>query len=139
MDYTEFCDYLLYIGETRLQEKDNAIKRMTGAHSISYTTNTRSCDMLCDVLKTLTSSDMRRQQSHTPLLHQYLPDSIRSLVLSMPMEFKSGQYCSDLAVVAYRNYELGKIETVLKELLSTNVLDDLANSKQRIINFLQCL
>ena len=54
----------------------------------------------------------------------------------MPVEVKSGQYCSDLAVVTYRNYELGKIETVLKELLSTNVLDDLANSKQRIIIFL---
>ena len=95
--------------------------------------------MLCDVLKTLTSSDVKRQQSHTPFLHQYLPDSITSLVLSMPVEAKGERYCSDLAVAAYRNYELGKIETVLKELWSTDVLDNLAISKQRIVNFLQCL
>ena len=139
MDYAEFCDYLLYIGEVRLQERDSAIERLKGAHSISQTTSTRSCDMLCDMLKVLTSSDMERQQTHTPLLHQYLPVSIISLVQSMRVEAKSEQYCSDLAITAYRNYELGKIETVLKELLSTNVLDDLANSKQRILNFLKCL
>ena len=135
MDYAEFCDYLLYIGEARLQERDDAIERLTGAHSTSQATNTRSCDMLCDVLKTLTSSDVKRQQSYTPFLHQYLPDSITSLLLSMPVEAKGERYCSDLAVAAYRNYELDKIKTVLKELWSTDVLDDLADSKQRIISF----
>ena len=30
----------------------------------------------------------------------------------MPVEDKSEQYCTDLAVAAYRNYKLGKIETV---------------------------
>ena len=30
----------------------------------------------------------------------------------MPVEAKSEQYCSDLIVVSYRNYELGKIEAV---------------------------
>ena len=82
---------------------------------------------------------MKKQQSQTPLLHQYLPDSITSLVLSTPVESKDEQYCSDLAVAAYRNYELGKIESVLKELLSNGVLDDFINSKQIILKFLQCL
>lgn len=139
MDYIEFCDYLLYIGEARLQERDDAIMRLKGLQPTSQTTKTRSCDMLCDVLKTLTPSDMKRQQSQTPFLFQYLPDSITSLVLSMPIETKGKQYCSDLAVIAYRNYELGKTESVLKELLSTKALDDLVNIKQRILNFLQHL
>ena len=139
MDYTEFCDYLLYIGEARLQERDGAIMRLKGLQLAAQATQTRSCDMLCDVLKTLTASDMKRQQSKTPLLYQYLPGSVISVMQSMPVETKGEQYCSNLTVVAYRNYELGKIESVLKELLSTEALDDLANSKQKILNFLQCL
>ena len=136
MDYTEFCDYLLYIGEARLQERDNAIMRLKG---LTQTTQTRSCDMLCDVLKTLTACDMKRQQSQTPFLHQYLPESVASLIQSTPVGSKGEEYCSNLAVVAYRSYELAKIEAVLKELLSTEALGDLSNSKQRILNFIQHL
>ena len=139
MDYAEFCDYLLYIGEARLQERDGAIMRLKGFQVAAQTAQTRSCDMLCDVLKTLIASDRKSQQSQTPLLHQYLPDSVTSLMLSTPVEIKGEQYCSDLAVVAYRSYELAKIENVLKELLSTRALDDLSNSKQRILNFIQSL
>ena len=82
---------------------------------------------------------MKIQQSQTSLLHEYLPESIISLMLSTPVQDKGEQYCSDLAVVAYRSYELGRIEGVLKELLRTKALDDLPDSKQRILNFLQCL
>ena len=136
MDYAEFCDYLLYIGEARLQERDDAIMRLRGP---TQTTQTRSCDMLYDVLKTLTASDMNRQRSQTPLLHQYLPESVLLLIQSTPVGSKGEEYCSDLAVVGYRSYELGKIETVLAELLSREALDDLSNSKQRILNFIQHL
>ena len=132
MDYAEFCDYLLYIGEARLQERDNAIMRLKGLQTML----TRSCDMLCNVLKTLTESTIKRQQSQTPLLHQYIPESITSLVLSTPAEIKGAHYCSDLAVVAYRSYEVAKIESVLKELLRTGALDELTSSKQKILNFL---
>lgn len=135
MDYAELCDYLLYIGETRLQERDDAIVRLKGVRPSPQTTK-RSCD----VLKALTAQDIERQQSHTPFLYHYLPDSVTSFILSTPIETKGEQYCSDLAVVAYRNYELSKIESVLKELLSTKVLDDdLGNCKQRITKFLKCL
>jgi len=139
MDYAEFCDYLLYIGDARLQERDDAIMRLKGLQPSLQTTNTRSCDMLHDVLKTLTPSDLKRQQSQTPFLYQYLPESIVSLVLSLCVGSKGERYCSDLAVIAYRSYELEKIKSVLKELLNTKPLDDLANSKQRILNFLQHL
>ena len=137
MDYAEFCDYLLYIGEARLQERGDAIMRLKGQPP--QTIQTRSCDMLCDVLKTLTVSTIKRQQSETPLLHQYIPESIMSLVLSTPAEIKGAHYCSDLAAVAYRSYELAKLESVLKELLRTGALDDLTDSKQKILNFLYLL
>ena len=135
MDYAEFCDYLLYIGGARLQERDDAITRLK---RLTQTTQTRSCDMLSDVLKTLTASDMKRQQSQTPLLHQYLPESV-ALLIQSTLGSKGEEYCSDLAMVAYRSYELDKIETVLKELLSSEALGDLSNSKQRILNFIQHL
>ena len=135
----EFCDYLLFIGEARLQDRNNAILRLKGVQPLPQTTKTRSCDMLHDVLKILTVSDMKRQRFSTPLLHQHLPDYIASLVLSTPVESKNEQYCSDLAVVAYRNYELQKIESVLKELLGIEVLDDQIKTKQSVLTFLQCL
>ena len=138
MDYAEFCDYLLYIGEARLQERDNAILRLKGLQP-PQTMQTRSCDMLCDVLKILSESTIKRQQSQTPLLHQYIPESVMSLVVSTPAESKGEQYCSDLAMVAYRSYELAKIENVLKELFRTEALGDLTSSKQKFSDFLKRL
>ena len=44
-----------------------------------------------------------------------------------------------LLLILLLSYELDKIEGVLKELLRTKALDDQPDSKQRILNFLQCL
>jgi len=137
MDYNEFCDYLLCIGEVRLHEREQAILRLKGTQPPSHSNTTRSCDMSCD---TLITCDMTRQQSHTPLLHQYLPDSIRTMVLQDSPELLGCAALTDLAVVAYRNYELNNIESVLRELVNScsEVMDEMKNKcKERILKFLQ--
>ncbi|XP_065917396.1 2-oxoglutarate and iron-dependent oxygenase JMJD4-like isoform X2 [Dysidea avara] len=142
MDYNELCDYLLCIGEVRLHEREQAILRLKGTQPLSQTNTTRSCDMSCDIL---TTCDMTRQRSHTPLLHQYLPDFIRTIVLQ-DSPVMAELYCTaplgatDLAVVAYRSYELNNIESVLSELVNSEVMDETKNGcKERILKFLQDL
>ena len=137
MDYNEFCDYLLSIGEVRLREREQAILRLKGTQPSSLSSTTRSCDKL-------TTCDFTRQQSRTPLLHQYLPTSIRTIVLQDSPAMAKPLYCTapaDLAaVVAYKSYELNNIETVLRELVNSEVMDEMENEcKERILKFLEDL
>jgi len=130
MDYGEFCDYLLCIGEVRLREREQAILRLKGTQLPSQTNTARSCDKL-------TACDMTRQQSRTPFLLQYLPDSIRTIGLQDSPAMAELQYSTDLAVLAYRSYELNNIESVLKELVNSEVVDNMENEyKERILKFL---
>ena len=135
MDYNEFCDYLLCIGEMRLHEREQAILRLKGTQPQSLTT--RSCDKSCD---TLTACDMERQQSRTPLLHQYLPDSIRAIVSQYSPGTAELPCCTDLAVVAYRSYELNNIKSVLRELVNSEVMEEMRNEcREKILKFLKDL
>ena len=135
MGYNEFCDYLLCIGEVRLHEREQAILRLKGTQPQSLTA--RSCDKSCD---TLTACDMERQQSRTPLLHQYLPDSIRTIVSQYSPGTAELPCCTDLAVVAYRSYELNKIESVLRELVNSEVMEEMRNEcREKVLKFLKDL